>query len=371
MKLNISKILLSFIFIHYSFSKCSDYIHNFPTYLCEKETPFGEGSHGKAFVIIKDGIKFILKVQDSDYRSRKELKVMKGLKGQKYVVQLVDEFETSSIIFMIITMGENGNAFDYLQDNKDLSNDFILGFFQKLMEGVQAIHDSGFVHSDLKLDNVVVDKDLNPMIIDFDLAIEIDTEDGPRGTLLYMAPEVVKSFMYRRNVLYTPEIDLYSITVMFYEMYNQSKPYYLFMMDYLRIMETEIKIKPDTPRKFADFIKMGIMPESNRATFKKSQLNLMINFDIKDLIGEDENYSYKMIDFANDEEKQFNFDYRNPEEEIVMVMIIGLALIIGSCFGIYLCIFCCCFRQKKIEQYPLVHNVNNMNVNPMNQNYQN
>ena len=142
-------------------------------------------------------------------------------------------------------------------------------------------------------------------------------------------------------------------------------------MDYLRIMETEIKIKPNTQRKFADFIKMGIMPESNRATFEKSQLNLMSNFDIKDLIGEDENYSYKMTDFANDEEKQFDFDYRNPEDENVIVMIIGFSLIFGLCFGIFLCIFCCCCRQKKIEQYPLVHNVNNKNVNPMNQNYQN
>lgn len=43
-------------------------------------------------------------------------------------------------------------------------------FFKKIVEGVQHLHKKGILHRDLKLDNILLDKYLNPKIIDFGIS---------------------------------------------------------------------------------------------------------------------------------------------------------------------------------------------------------
>lgn len=63
--------------------------------------------------------------------------------------------------------------------------------FRGILEGVQIIHNSNICHADLKLENVVVDGNLKPKIIDFDLSIQLNQIGPCRGTLDYMDPNII------------------------------------------------------------------------------------------------------------------------------------------------------------------------------------
>lgn len=61
-----------------------------------------------------------------------------------------------------------------------------------LLDAVAALHDRGWVHGDLKPENVLVDPAGRPVVIDFGLALGLDSADrGLRGTLGWIAPEVL------------------------------------------------------------------------------------------------------------------------------------------------------------------------------------
>jgi serine/threonine protein kinase len=61
------------------------------------------------------------------------------------------------------------NKFDEkMKDQKNIKEKIII--FYKLMKGVMILHKEGYIHADLKLENILVNKDLKVKICDFSLA---------------------------------------------------------------------------------------------------------------------------------------------------------------------------------------------------------
>ena len=60
------------------------------------------------------------------------------------------------------------------------------------------MHENGIAHRDLKLDNILVDEDLNLKVADFGFATykQIDALSSYKGTKTYMAPEIKESKVY-------------------------------------------------------------------------------------------------------------------------------------------------------------------------------
>lgn len=73
------------------------------------------------------------------------------------------------------------------------------------MKGAQYIHDNKYIHRDLKLSNILIDKNMQVKIFDFGLVIHVDDgrlEKSICGTTSYLAPEVVtkKGFACKTDV---------------------------------------------------------------------------------------------------------------------------------------------------------------------------
>lgn len=91
--------------------------------------------------------------------------------------------------------------------------DGILAVFEALLEALAHMHERGFVHRDVKPENLVVDGTGQARLVDFDLSGPIG-ERFPKpvrlGTLAYIAPEQV------RGQPPGPPADLYSAGVLLY-----------------------------------------------------------------------------------------------------------------------------------------------------------
>jgi carbon catabolite-derepressing protein kinase len=108
------------------------------------------------------------------------------------------------------------DLFNYIVANGRMAESRGRRFFQQLISGIEYSHKLKIVHWNLKLENVLLDDDLNVKIADFGLSDEIKHGDFLQtscGSPNYAAPEVIKGGLYTG-----PEIDVWSCGVILYVM---------------------------------------------------------------------------------------------------------------------------------------------------------
>lgn len=93
-----------------------------------------------------------------------------------------------------------------------------------LCEGLSAAHTAGVIHRDIKPSNIIVDTKGQPRILDFGLAIFVDSETLTRtgstlGTVTYMSPEQIE------GVQVDSRSDLFSLGVVIYELLTDNNPF--------------------------------------------------------------------------------------------------------------------------------------------------
>ena len=122
--------------------------------------------------------------------------------------------------FYVIDYISKGNLFYYLILQKGLSEKYAKVMFKKIIKGIQFCHDKNICHLDIKPDNVMLDKNFNPIIIDFGESEKIKNEKGeiiiyeePRGTLQYKSPEILDESPYKGV-----DADIFSLGVVLFNL---------------------------------------------------------------------------------------------------------------------------------------------------------
>jgi len=103
----------------------------------------------------------------------------------------------------------------------------ITGIIKKIARGLQKAHEAGIIHRDLKPDNIMIDNDREPIVMDFGLAkrfnedVQVTMSGVIIGTPAYMSPEQVEG----DSSLLGPATDIYSLGVIFYQMLTGRLPF--------------------------------------------------------------------------------------------------------------------------------------------------
>jgi serine/threonine-protein kinase len=145
------------------------------------------------------------------------------------VVRVVDDGALADgrpYIVMERAPGESLGA--WIRRHGPLSLALVRAIASQVLEGVAAIHGCGFIHGDLKSDNILVSVatgGVRATIIDFGLARPPATrplfvaDDMVSGTPDYVAPETL------RGALATEAADVYAIGIVLYEMVTGTTPF--------------------------------------------------------------------------------------------------------------------------------------------------
>ncbi|WP_339742144.1 protein kinase [uncultured Rubinisphaera sp.] len=131
--------------------------------------------------------------------------------------------------------------------------------FGQLLDGLEAMHENGFVHRDLKPGNVMVTPENRVVVLDLGLVSTIQSEFpewqqsvelGVAGTISYMAPEQARE-------QFSPASDCYAIGVMLFETLTGMRP---FQGSPLAILQAKQTFAAPEPREYID----GIPENLNR-----------------------------------------------------------------------------------------------------------
>ena len=310
--------------------QCVDYIQSSWEYTCVKRTPIYNGLKTKIYEVNKGPDTFMMKVTKLDAQAYNELSVLLRLRETKYVPELFENKTTDDSLIMILTNGNYSNLLVAMKERKEFqSTKFILQFFRKIIEGVDLIHRAKFSHNDLKPENILVTKTLDPLIIDFDIAVPLDTNALGQGSPIFIAPENMDAIEKEEMVFYDEKTDIFALGAILYLMVFGDTPIRS-TKKYEDFLNTQIVFPKTTPKIIAEIIQGCYSLRENR--YSMATLKKMVDKAItaKTLFPLGFEYRYEM-----NSHRQLNDDYYYQRYKSFIYIILALVVLAGITFVVF------------------------------------
>ncbi|QJT01163.1 Stk1 family PASTA domain-containing Ser/Thr kinase [Streptomyces asoensis] len=140
------------------------------------------------------------------------------------VVQVFDQGADGSYVYLAMEYIAGCTLRDVLRERGALQPRAALDILEPVLAALGAAHRAGFVHRDMKPENVLIGDDGRVKVADFGLVRSVDTvtttTGAVLGTVAYLAPEQIE-----QPGAADPRVDVYACGVVLYEMLTGEKPH--------------------------------------------------------------------------------------------------------------------------------------------------
>ena len=107
----------------------------------------------------------------------KEARILAGL-GDPSIVRVLQFFEGHGTAYMVMEYIEGQTLHALLEAEGTLSEDRLRALLSPILEGLQRVHDAGWLHRDIKPGNIMLRNAREPVLIDFGAAQAATAEHG-------------------------------------------------------------------------------------------------------------------------------------------------------------------------------------------------
>lgn len=150
----------------------------------------------------------------------------------EYIVKLYKSDETEKFLYLIMEYCNGGDLKkdQIKQPNRVYSLDNATTILADVIRGLEVVHTQGYIHRDIKIDNILVSEKENGIkvthilfqvykVADFGLSKMTERGETVLGTGNYMSPEI-----YREET-YGFEVDMWAFGVVLFFMLNKEFPF--------------------------------------------------------------------------------------------------------------------------------------------------
>ncbi|CAD5229050.1 unnamed protein product [Bursaphelenchus okinawaensis] len=179
----------------------------------------------------------------------------------EWIVQLHYAFQDARFLYMVMEFMPGGDLVNLIS-KYDITEEWAKFYLAELVLALDAIHSFGYIHRDVKPDNMLLSRAGHVKLADFGTCVKLN-DDGKiicataAGTPDYISPEVLNSQC--SETVYGKEVDYWSVGIILYEMLAGEAPFYAdsLMRTYQRIQnyETELSYPDDISPSISDTTK--------------------------------------------------------------------------------------------------------------------
>jgi serine/threonine-protein kinase len=179
-------------------------------------------SRGKPYALrkLKKELRFNLLARRRFVRG---CEVLSKLNESEFIVGYVEHGKADGTHYMLMDYVEAANLKELFARQDAVLVENVAQILIDMASGLLHVHESGFMHLDFKPENVLVTRNGNVRLIDFDLALPIPEKpvklSKNPGTPSYMSPEQLQ----RQPV--DPRADIFAFGVSAYELVTNHKPF--------------------------------------------------------------------------------------------------------------------------------------------------
>ena len=149
--------------------------------------------------------------------------VLEKVQDHQCVIGYVEHGKINGQYYLVMEYVEGANLKELYAHHDPVLLENVAQILIDMATGLEHVHESGFMHLDFKPENILISRNANVRLVDFDLAQEIS--DKPvkikknPGTPAYMAPEQLSGQPIDQRV------DVFAFGVSAYELLTNQKPF--------------------------------------------------------------------------------------------------------------------------------------------------
>eukprot|EP00028_Trichosphaerium_sp_Am-I-7-wt_P003350 CAMPEP_0168524416 /NCGR_PEP_ID=MMETSP0405-20121227/10634_1 /TAXON_ID=498012 /ORGANISM="Trichosphaerium sp, Strain Am-I-7 wt" /LENGTH=491 /DNA_ID=CAMNT_0008546613 /DNA_START=20 /DNA_END=1495 /DNA_ORIENTATION=- len=190
----------------------------------------GKGAFGKVHAVQRRDTKKLYAMKCLEKRKIMNQKMVKNVLNETYlltkinyplIVNLRFALQSPYDLYMVVDLMQGGDVRFHYRHDKKFSKTRTCFYVVQTALSLNYLHENGYMHRDIKPDNLLFDSDGNCHLTDFNLSVKLAPNGikGVAGTRPYMAPEVMNRQRYDERA------DWWSLGVLAYELYCGRLPF--------------------------------------------------------------------------------------------------------------------------------------------------
>lgn len=139
------------------------------------------------------------------------------------IVPVIEAFKKFGTAYFVMPFISGQTLSSWIYSNSSPTQEQLENIFISLLEGLKYLHQKGYLHRDIKPDNVIISNEGVPILIDFGAARQSTARKSQVLTQV-LTPHYAAIEQYSSTGPFTPALDLYGLAACMYHAISQTLP---------------------------------------------------------------------------------------------------------------------------------------------------